>query len=53
LSLLAGFVAKNLTDDFLFRSNAKEFWGLLALLIGFGARLERGLQPNGDAAPVP
>jgi len=52
LSLLAGFVAKNLTDDYLFRSNAKEFWALLALLIGFGARLERGLPPNGDAAPA-
>jgi O-antigen ligase len=30
LALLAGFVAKNMTDDFLFRSNAKEL-GLLAL----------------------
>ncbi|MEO8740723.1 MAG: O-antigen ligase family protein [Casimicrobiaceae bacterium] len=52
LSLLAGFVAKNLTDDFLFRSNAKEFWALLALLVGFGARLE-GVPANGDAAPAP
>lgn len=41
LSLVAGFVAKNITDDFLFRSNAKEFWALLALLVGFGTRLER------------
>jgi O-antigen ligase len=41
LSLVAGFVAKNMTDDFLFRSNAKEFWALLALLVGFGTRLER------------
>jgi O-antigen ligase len=41
LSLIAGFVAKNLTDDFLFRSNAKELWALLALLVGFGTRLER------------
>ena len=39
-SLIAGFLVKNLTDDFLFRSNAKEFWSLLALLIGFGTRLE-------------
>ena len=52
LSLIAGFVAKNLTDDFLFRSNAKEFWALLALLVGFGARLECGLPTNGDAAPA-
>jgi O-antigen ligase len=42
VSLIAGFVIKNLTDDFLFRTNAKEFWALLALLIGFGTRLERG-----------
>jgi O-antigen ligase len=40
LSLLAGFVVKNLTDDFLFRSNAKEFWALLAIVVGFGARIE-------------
>ena len=40
ISLIAGFVVKNLTDDFLFRSNAKEFWALLALLQGFGSRLE-------------
>ena len=39
LSLLAGFVVKNLTDDFLFRSNAKEFWAMLAILLGLGARL--------------
>jgi O-antigen ligase len=39
LSLLAGFVVKNLTDDFMFRSNAKEFWSLLAILTGYGARL--------------
>ena len=40
VSLVAGFLVKNLTDDFLFRSNAKEFWALLAMLIGFGTRLE-------------
>ncbi len=39
LSLLAGFVVKNLTDDFLFRSNAKEFWAVLAILVGLGTRL--------------
>jgi O-antigen ligase len=42
VSLIAGFVMKNLTDDFLFRTNAKEFWALLALLVGFGTRLEQG-----------
>jgi O-antigen ligase len=39
LSLLAGFVVKNLTDDFFFRSNAKELWALLAILIGLGTRI--------------
>ena len=29
---------KNLTDDFLFRSNAKEFWALSAMLLGYGMR---------------
>ena len=52
LALIAGFVAKNMTDDFLFRSNAKEFWGLLALLIGIGTRLEQAppgsLSANGN-----
>jgi O-antigen ligase len=39
LSLMAGFVVKNLTDDFLFRSNAKEFWAMIAILLGLGAHL--------------
>ena len=51
LSLVAGFVAKNMTDDFLFRSNAKEFWALLALLVGFGTRLE--LAPPGSLRRSP
>ncbi|NDP43663.1 MAG: O-antigen ligase family protein, partial [Aromatoleum sp.] len=40
LSVLAGFVLKNLTDDFFIRSNAKEFWALCAMLLGFGVRIE-------------
>ena len=43
LTLLAGFVGKNLTDDFLFRSNAKEFWALSAMLVGYGTRRARML----------
>ena len=46
LSLLAGFVVKNLTDDFLFRSNAKEFWAMLAILLGLGARLSVRAAPG-------
>ena len=41
VALLAGFVAKNLTDDFLFRSNAKELWAMTAMLLGYGVRRER------------
>jgi len=41
VALLAGFVAKDLTDDFLFRSNAKELWSMCAFLLGYGVRRER------------
>ncbi len=41
VALLSGFVAKNLTDDFLFRSNAKELWAMSAFLLGYGVRRER------------
>jgi O-antigen ligase len=47
LAMLVGFVVKNLTDDFLVRSNAKEFWALCAMLLGYGVRLERAV----DARP--
>ncbi len=43
LSLLVGFVVKNLTDDFLIRSNARLFWALNAALMGWGIRQERAL----------
>jgi len=41
LALIVGWVTKNLTDDFLFRSNAKEFWALSAMLLGYGMRRRR------------
>jgi O-antigen ligase len=41
LALIAGFIAKDLTDDFLFRSNAKELWAMTAFLLGYGMRRER------------
>jgi O-antigen ligase len=44
ITLIVGFVVKNLTDDFLFRSNAREFWALLALLLGYGIRAQAALQ---------
>lgn len=34
LALIAGFVVKNVTDDFLHRQNALVFWALNAMLLG-------------------
>jgi O-antigen ligase len=48
LALLAGLIVKNLTDDFLYRSNGREFWALAALLLGFGLRRE--LRRDGSEA---
>ena len=36
LTLIAGFVVKNLTDDFMHRHNALVFWALNGALIGLG-----------------
>lgn len=36
LALLAGFVLKNLTDDFLHRHNALVFWAMNGMLLGLG-----------------
>jgi O-antigen ligase len=49
IALVAGFVIKNLTDDFLFRSNAKEFWALCALLLGYGMRRSREVRASSAA----
>ena len=49
LSVLTGFVVKNITDDFLFRSNAKEFWALIAILVGLGTRLSAREPRAGEA----
>jgi O-antigen ligase len=38
IGLVVGFLVKNLTDDFLFRSNGKEFWALTAAVLGLGMR---------------
>ncbi len=51
VALLAGFLVKDITDDFLFRSNAKELWALTAMLLGYGVRRERSLAA-GDTATV-
>jgi O-antigen ligase len=41
LAMLAGFVVKNLTDDFLYRHNALVFWAINGMLLGL-ARNTRG-----------
>ena len=41
LAMLAMFVTKNLTDDFMMRPTSKEFWAMSALLVGYGIRRER------------
>jgi O-antigen ligase len=38
LVMLATFVVKNLTDDFMIRPTSKEFWALNAFLVGYGVR---------------
>ncbi len=44
LSMLAGFVVKNLTDDFFYRSNAKLFWALTAILLAHSIARQRALR---------
>jgi O-antigen ligase len=41
LAMLAGFIVKNLTDDFLYRHNALAFWAINGMLLGL-ARNARG-----------
>jgi O-antigen ligase len=36
LAMVAGFLVKNLTDDFFYRHNALVFWALNGMLVGFG-----------------
>jgi len=45
LALLAGFVVKNLTDDFLHRHNALVFWSLNAMLLGFACARPQAAEP--------
>jgi hypothetical protein len=48
--MLATWVIKNLTDDFMIRPTSKEFWALNALLVAYGLRLQIGV---GTAARSP
>jgi O-antigen ligase len=44
ISLIAGYLVKNLTDDFFYRSNAKLFWALNALLLAYSIVRQRQLR---------
>ena len=46
LTLVAGFVVKNLTDDFMHRHNALVFWALNGMLLGLGCAARRGTEPK-------
>ena len=48
LATLAGFLAKNLTDDFFERPHTLVFWAVAGMLLGVGRRLP----PASDAASV-
>ena len=41
LAVLMGFVAKNLTDDFLYRHNGLVFWALMGMLLGLARERSR------------
>jgi O-antigen ligase len=44
IALLAGFITKNLTDDFFVRQNALLFWSIVGMSLGYGKRRTAGKQ---------
>jgi O-antigen ligase len=44
LCLIAGLLAKNMTDDIFFRENAMLFWSFCGMLLGRGIRAPRGAE---------
>lgn len=43
ITVLAGFIAKNMTDDFFVRHNALIFWSVIGMSLGYGRRRIAGL----------
>lgn len=43
VAMLAGIVARNMTNDFFMRDMSLLFWSLSGMLLGLGRRLDRGL----------
>jgi hypothetical protein len=46
--VIAGYVVKNLTDDFFHRHNALLFWAIQAALAGYGLRALQRRAESGD-----
>jgi O-antigen ligase len=52
IAILSAMVVKNLTDDFLYGAYGRQFLCLMAVLLGYGMRRERGLITSAeDVAP--
>jgi O-antigen ligase len=41
LAMLAGYLVKDMTDDFFFRPNSLVFWAIAGMLLGLAARLPK------------
>jgi O-antigen ligase len=53
LALLAGFLVKNLTDDFFHRHNAQMFWALSGMLIGLARARTSGAAASATGIQAP
>jgi glycosyltransferase involved in cell wall biosynthesis/O-antigen ligase len=56
VALVLGMIAKNVTDDFMWKTTMLAFWAFAGLLLGFGERAVRTLHDAGgktDAGTVP
>jgi O-antigen ligase len=52
LAMLAGYLAKNLTDDFFHRPNSLVFWAVNGMLLGLASRPSAWESPRAAAAPA-
>jgi O-antigen ligase len=51
LAILAGYLAKNMTDDFFFRPNSLVFWAVNGMLLGIASRPSAWESPQAAASP--
>jgi O-antigen ligase len=52
LAMLAGYLAKNLTDDFFHRPNSLVFWAVNGMLLGLASRPSAWESPRAAASPA-